>query len=359
MALELPGSLLIGFQTVMGPLELLYYAGYRIKQSQGLRNRKRLPHRVMSVGNITVGGTGKTPAVIAIAEEAKKRGYRPCVLTRGYRGKAKGPCFISKGEGALLDVDAAGDEAFLMAERLKGVPVVKGNDRYEAGMFALRELASQPSALGLQPFLFILDDGFQHWRLYRDEDILLIDGANPFGNRRLLPTGILREPPAEMGRADVIVLTKAARGPAGADNRAGLVAEIRRHNPLAPVYFSEHRPVFLRTSPGRELPLDLISGKPVFAFCGIANPDSFRETLLRINAHVRDVMVFGDHHTYRKQDLRQIHGAARRSGADWIVTTEKDIIKLKDFDLDENLLSLRIEFNIGEEFYERIFSASP
>ena len=156
----------------MGPLEFLYYTGYKLKKSRDLKSRKRLPAKVISVGNITVGGTGKTPAVIAIARKAKEYGYLPCILTRGYRGSAKGPCFVSRGEGPLLGVDEAGDEPVLMAERLTGVPIVKGSDRYEAGMFALDCLDS-PS------LLFILDDGFQHRALHRDVDVLLIDGMNP------------------------------------------------------------------------------------------------------------------------------------------------------------------------------------
>jgi len=339
----------------MGPLEFIYYLGYSFQKSRSLKNRKRLPCRVISVGNLTVGGTGKTPAVMAVAKEAKRRGFLPCVLTRGYKGKAKGPLFISKGEGALLSAAEAGDEASLMAERLKGVPIVKGADRHEAGMFALREMTSQLSAFNPQTFLFILDDGFQHWKLHRDLDILLIDSSDPFGNGRLLPSGILREPLREMRRADIIVLTR-TRKEAGFDlARKDLESEIRRYNPDAPIFCGWHEPVGFRTLSGRDLPLDILDGKPVFAFCGIGNPASFRSTLAGINAEVRGFRAFRDHHAYRRPEIGRIIEGAGKCGADWIVTTEKDIMRLRDFDIAQNILSLRIEFAVEKGFYDRLF----
>jgi len=335
----------------MGPLEFLYYSGYCIKKYNDQRKQKRLPGRVISVGNLTTGGTGKTPAVIAIAEEAKRSGYQPCVITRGYKGRARGPCFISRGEGALLGVEEAGDEAVLMAERLSGVPVVKCADRYRGGLFAISELSSRWPALGHQ-LLFILDDGFQHWRLYRDVDILLIDGTNPFGNRRLIPSGILREPVRETKRADLIVITKAS-ALGGAIQT--LIDEIRGYNPDAPIFSADHKPAGLRTLSGEVLPSDFISGRAVFGFCAIGNPLSFRDTLLRVGAGLKGFMSFRDHFEYNQQDIFRIDEAARKSGADWIVTTEKDIIKLKGIELPDNLLSLCIEFIVDRRFYEEIF----
>ncbi|HWR59088.1 MAG TPA: tetraacyldisaccharide 4'-kinase [Thermodesulfovibrionales bacterium] len=331
----------------MGPLELIYYLGYSLRKNRDMKNRRRLPRKVISVGNLTLGGTGKTPAVIALAEEARKRGLQPCVLTRGYKGKAQGPCFVSKGNGPLLSAEEAGDEAFLMAERFKGVPIVKGRDRYEAGMFALQHLQFE--------LLFIMDDGFQHWKLWRDRDILLINGTDPFGNKKLFPSGILREPLSEMKRADIIVITKISREIAGDICSNSLMSEIKQYNPDAPVYIGEHIPVCLRTLSGEELTLGTISGKKVFSFCGIAGPSSFKESLLRTGADVKGFMAYRDHHRYSPGDVIRICEAAVRSGADWIVTTEKDIIKLTDFGLPENLLALRIEFRTEEGFYETVF----
>lgn len=332
----------------MGPWEFLYYLGYSYKKNQSLKKRKRLPRRVISIGNLTVGGTGKTPAVIALAQEAKKRGDQPCVLTRGYKGKAAGPCVISKGDGPLLGIEETGDEALLMARKLKDIPVIKGNNRYEAGMFALETSIPGPS-------LFILDDGFQHWILDRDVDILLIDSANPFGNRKLLPSGILREPLTEMKRADIIVITKIPSH--GADFPGiedSLLREIRGYNLDAPLYVSSHLPVGLKTAAGQDLPLEAISGKPVFGFCGIGNPDSFKRTLAAIRAQVRGFIAFRDHYPYGERDIRRIFETARECAADWIVTTEKDIMRLKDLPRRDDLVSLRIEFKIEEGFYDMV-----
>jgi tetraacyldisaccharide 4'-kinase len=340
----------------MGPLEFIYYLGYSFKKSRTLKDRKRLPRRVISIGNLTTGGTGKTPAVIAVAEEAKRRGFRPCILTRGYLGKAKGPCFVGRGDGALMSVDQAGDEAVLMAARLEGVPVVKGADRYEAGLFALRELMSQPSAFSPQTLLFILDDGFQHWKLCRDLDILLIDSTNPFGNKRLLPSGILREPMKEMERADIIVLTKTQKEADPDRTESALTREIRNYNLHAPIYSGSHRPAGLRPVSGRDMPLDVLEAKPVFAFCGIGNPASFRAALAEIGADVRGFRAFRDHHPYHRRDVSGIISEAQKCKADWIVTTEKDIMRLRDFDLPWSVAALGIEFEVEEAFYDRIFT---
>lgn len=340
--------LLIGFWTIMGPWEFLYYLGYSYKRTQGFKRRKRLPRKVISIGNLTVGGTGKTPAVIALAREAKKRGQQPCILTRGYKGKAAGPCVISRGDGPLLGVEETGDEALLMAGKLKNIPVIKGNDRYEAGMFALNASIPDPS-------LFILDDGFQHWVLDRDVDILLIDRTNPFGNRKLLPSGILREPLTAMERADIIVITKTpSHIAASAEGEDKLLREIREYNRDAPLYVSSHVPVGLETTSGQDLPLETISGKTVFGFCGIGNPDSFKHTLAAIGAQVRGFMPFRDHYPYSERDIRHIFDRAQECAADWIVTTEKDIMRLKDFPPRDNLISLRIEFKIEEGFYDGV-----
>jgi tetraacyldisaccharide 4'-kinase len=255
---------------------------------------------------------------------------------------------ISKGDGPLLGVDEAGDEALLMAERLRHIPVIKGNNRYEAGMFALEASIPDPS-------LFILDDGFQHWVLDRDVDILLIDGTNPFGNRKLLPSGILREPLAEMKRADIIVITRTPFHTAESQGtKDDLIREIRQYNLDAPLYFSSHSPSGVRTLSGEALPLRTISGKKVFGFCGIGNPASFRDTLSALGTEVRGFMAFRDHYRYRERDVRHIYDSADKCAADWIVTTEKDIMRLKDFPPGDNLVSLQIDFTIEEGFYEKV-----
>jgi tetraacyldisaccharide 4'-kinase len=353
----------------MTPLEFLYYLGYSIKKLYALKNQKRLSNKVISIGNLTLGGTGKTPATIALAEEAKKRGFKPCILTRGYRGTAEGPCFVSKGNGPILDEYRAGDEALLMAEKLNSIPVIKGKDRYKAGLFALSSLPST-----LRPDLFILDDGFQHWWLFRDIDILLIDSTNPFGNRRLLPLGFLREPIGAIKRADIIVITKTHTHPTsskvGIDSYRGegkgvsnksqmskvknLIQEIKRYNSKASIFFAEHRPSkFIKTN-GEIMPIEWAKDKKLFGFCGIGNPLSFRATLLSEDINLTGFKTFRDHYRYNQGDIHTILTNAKRGNAEWIVTTEKDIMRLKRLEIPENLISLGIEFNVDKRFYEEV-----
>jgi tetraacyldisaccharide 4'-kinase len=301
--------------------EFFYFLGYSLKKRHALNSQRKLPRKVISVGNITLGGTGKTPAAIALAKEAKKRGLMPCILTRGYKGIARGPCFVSRGEGPLLDEYHAGDEAVLMAEKLEDVPVVKGKNRYEAGMFALSSL---PSAF--IPDLFVLDDGFQHWHLFRDKDVLLVDGINPFGNGRLLPIGSLREPVNATARAD------------------------------APIFFADHRPSVFTAASGDAFPLEWAKNREIFGFCGIGRPESFRETLLSAGANLKGFKGFRDHHRYTGSDIGAIIKNATRCGAGWIVTTEKDIMRLKGMDLPENLVALGIDFVTDREFYDKVLN---
>jgi tetraacyldisaccharide 4'-kinase len=336
----------------MHPFELLYYFGSSAKKHYSLKHRQRLPHRVVSIGNITAGGTGKTPAAVALAEEAKRRGLYPVILTRGYRGRAKGPCFVTKGKGPLLSVDDAGDEALLMAERLDGVPVVKGRDRYEAGRYALAHIDHEGEVL------FILDDGFQHWRLYRDKDIVLIDTLNPFGNRVLLPFGRLREPLGSLGRADIIVLSRSGRGEQDRQGRPcvdALVREIRSYNTKARIFQAEHMPVSCRLLSGDKRPPEWLFGKKVFGLSAIGNPLSFEKTVLSLGAQFLGRRMFRDHHRYSSSDVARVLKGAQKSGAEWIVTTEKDIIKLRNLDLPDNILIIEITFSVEEGFYEEAF----
>ncbi|MCX5718889.1 MAG: tetraacyldisaccharide 4'-kinase [Nitrospirae bacterium] len=350
----------------MNPFEYLYSIGLSIKKHYALRNQKKLPCKVISIGNITFGGTGKTPATIAIAEEAKKRGFKPCILTRGYKGKIKGPCFISKGDGPLVSEQEGGDEPVLMAEKLKDVPIIKCPDRYKGGIFAIQNLKSQISSrtcFGIKSqILFILDDGFQHWNLFRDRDILLIDGKNPFGNRRLLPLGQLREPLSAINRPDIIVLTKMDNPVMSQSTTHGqsivddLIEEIKLYNSRAPIFLAEHHPSKFITTTGEVLPLEWAKEQKFFGFCGIGNPESLIQTLFTSGVELTGFKIYRDHYRYRMKDLEIIKKSAEQSGANWIVTTEKDIMRLKEFSLPENLVTLAIEFTVDKKFYEEVFS---
>jgi tetraacyldisaccharide 4'-kinase len=345
----------------MNLIELLYYMGYLLKRYKDLKNQKKLPYKVISIGNITVGGTGKTPATIAIAEEAKKRGLTPIILTRGYKGKTKGSCLVSKGDGPLMGEVDAGDEAILMAEKLKGVPVIKGEDRYNGGMFAIEHLKSEivrPES----EILFILDDGFQHRRLFRDKDILLIDSQKPFGNKRLLPVGALREPVNAISRADIIVLTKTENIGKETEYREqtlqnkSLIKEVRKYNKKASIFFADHRPLRFISTQGDIFPLEWSKDKVFFAFCGIGDPESFKRTLLSSNIILKGFKSYRDHYRYSLKDIENIINQSKKSMADWIVTTEKDIMRLRNIGVIENIVALEIEFVPDIGFYDEVFS---
>ena len=327
----------------MTPAEFLYYLGYSFKKWRSVCMQKRLPYKVISIGNITVGGTGKTPAAIALAEEAKKRGFLSVVITRGYRGKAKGPCFINNGGRVVLSVEEAGDEPVVMAQRLKNVPVVKSADRYEGGLFAARHFGNQNL-----PLLFILDDGFQHWRLARDVDIVLVDGQNPFGNRKMLPVGPLRGPLTELKYADILVITKKRNEP--------LAAELKEINREAPVYFASHEITGLRDPGGSLTDIGIMKGKNVLAFCGIANPGSFLNTLSTLDCSIADLKKYRDHYRYNQRDMSDLEEMGRRLGADLLITTEKDMVKIRELPrIPANLFSLEIGFGVEQDFYDEVF----
>ncbi len=340
--------------------EFFYYIGYSLDKHFKLKHQKHLPHKVISIGNITVGGTGKTPAAIAIAEEAKKRGFYPIILTRGYRGKAKGPCFVKdsnelsvmgnelkKQNNALRITHHAlrsyGDEPVLIAERLKEVPIIKCADRYEGGLFALNSLRITHHASPV----FILDDGFQHWKLYRDIDIVLIDGLNPFGNRRLLPMGPLREPLNELKRADIFVVTKTK-------NKV-LADELGNINPEAPVYFSEYKVNKIKDADNNEYQIEILKDKKVFAFCGIANPKSFESTVLPLCKELSGFKAYRDHHRYTERDMFYLENQFKTLKCDFLITTEKDMVKIKELKVPVNLLYVEIGFGINKEFFECLF----
>ncbi|MGD0282173.1 MAG: tetraacyldisaccharide 4'-kinase [Dissulfurispiraceae bacterium] len=336
-------------------LEFLYYIGYELKKRYSFRRRRKLPYAVISIGNITVGGTGKTPAVIAIAEESVRRGFSPVILTRGYRGRAPGPCLVSTGKLSVRNfvgdphkiihtVQDAGDEPVLIAGRLKGVPVIKSADRYEGGIFALQSFPPDAAA----PFLFILDDGFQHWKLYRDVDIVLIDGLNPFGNRRLLPLGVLREPPGELKRAGIFIITRR--------RNARLLDELRDAWPEKPVYLSEYRVVRAANRTAGELTPEALENKRVFAFCGIAHPESLEQTLLSLSVRIVGFKAFRDHHFYTQADMHYLESQSRELGCELMLTTEKDMVKLRELKIPDNVFSLEMTWDTDAAFYDDIFS---
>jgi tetraacyldisaccharide 4'-kinase len=280
---------------------------------------------VISVGNLTVGGTGKTPLTAWIAGRLLEEGRRPAVVSRGYGGSSgRGPCIVSRGAGPLLPAAVAGDEPVLLARLLPGVRVVVGSDRV-AGARAAREAGAD---------VLVLDDGFQHRRLARDLDLVLLDSHDPFGAYRLLPSGPLREPVASLKRAHAVILTRSRPG----EPFPFLERVIRRHAGQVPVLRAGHRPTGFVDAAGSVRP----PPARAVAFCGIGSPDAFLVDLVREGVEVLEERRFPDHHRFRAAELTEITALAQRHGA-VPVTTEKDLVRLPAPDALPGLLALRIE----------------
>jgi len=269
----------------------------------------------VSVGNLTAGGGGKTPIVMWLAEVLSDRGMRPAILSRGYGRKGD--------EVRVVDPDGPwhvfGDEPAMMARKLGNVPVVVSGDRHRAGLKLLGHKDVD---------LFILDDGFQHRALKRDLDIVAIDNHRRFGTGWLLPAGILREPVKRLRDADFVVMTKAA-GPDAqfAKYLSGIYS--------GPVLWADYRPVSLLPVKGVSSGAEMAHPEGSFiAFCGIADPEGFRISLDRLGLNVHDLIVFPDHHPYSSSDMVRILETARLAGARALVTTEKDAVRLPQFEFD-------------------------
>lgn len=284
-------------------------------------NRVCVP--VISVGNLLMGGTGKTPHVIAICRQIQRSGGKPAVVTRGYGGRVgKGPLVISDGTGARTTVEHAGDEPFMMAEQLPGIPVIAGSRRYKCAEAAVKNYHAD---------IIVLDDGFQHMALHRDLDIVLVPALHPMGNRHVFPAGELREPVAALQRAHCIVIT-------GCDGVSEAEAEILRAKlhaeaPALPVFTSGNRPGPLKILkgdiPGIVTNDTLPSEIKFFSICAIGAPEHFYAMLTRTGLCLCGAISYRDHHFYTWSDMEKIYRMASRAGADAIVTTAKDSVKLK------------------------------
>lgn len=304
----------------------------------------KLSRPVVSVGNLTAGGTGKTPMVIHLARFLRERGYRPAVLSRGYGSRGgKSVNVVSDGKAVLLDPERAGDEPFLMARVLGDVPVITGPNRVDAGRTAIRLF---------RPDLLLLDDGFQHRKIRRDLDVVLLDANRPFGNGRILPGGPLREPLRGLSRADLIVLTGEETGnPAPPED-----PRIPRDKPL--FHAARKAEAFLRGRENRSYPLEHLAGKPLFVFSGIGNPESLQRLLSAIPGTALTCRIFPDHHRYTAGDVERIREEASRIPGAAFVTTEKDAVRLEKFSrFFEDLYRLRISMTFrakAKEFESRV-----
>lgn len=298
-----------GTRALLWPLSMVYgaVAHFRARAYRtGLRKQRRLDGCVISVGNLTTGGTGKTPMVAWIAERLMKGGKATCILTRGYRGESR--------EGA---VDSSDEVKLLRARLGERVAIGVGADRYASG----RELARQ----GIE--WFVLDDGFQHLQLARDLDLVLIDATNPFGGGCLLPAGRLREPKSALRRADIIVITRSAHAPA-------VEAAVRRES-SAPIFYAHSRLDAIRSFTDGQMGGAISTAEvgPAFAFCGIGNPGAFLADLRAWGVQVAGHKFFRDHHRYTSRDDEEIMRGAKAAGARALICTEKDLYNLcsKDY----------------------------
>jgi tetraacyldisaccharide 4'-kinase len=313
---------------ILPPLSVLYGAITRARLSlyrRGTLQSFKLERPVISVGNITTGGTGKTPLVEWVARTVAATGRRVCILTRGYgRDNPGRRVVVSDGNTVLAAPSEAGDEPFLLASNLLGVAaVIADADRVAAGRHAIAQFNTD---------CFVLDDGFQHLRLERDLDIVTIDATNPWGGGHLLPYGRLREPPSSLSRADCVVITRIDQ----ASNVPALTEKLRLLTNNAPIFHLRMR--VTRLKPFKNAP-EMIA-PPVAAFCALGNPQSFFNQLSHEVVFQRS---FPDHHRYTQHDLASLTAAAQRAGAKSLITTAKDAVKLQSLSLSLPCYILEIE----------------
>ncbi len=323
--------------------------------------RKRILHDqplgclVVVVGNLTVGGTGKTPVVEKFARALRDRGRKVAILSRGYKSKsapmwqrfwwrlthaeAPAPRIVSDGTTVLLDSESAGDEPYMLARNLPGVIVLVDKDRVKAGEYAIKKFGCDT---------LVLDDGFQYLPLKGRLNLLLVDKTNPFGNGHLLPRGILREPIKHLKRASYVFLTKS-----NGQRDPELEALIASHNPNVDIIECAHRPRHLQRfgaaidAPDVREPLEFLKGRRVFAFSGIATPESFEKFIRDLGAKLVGRERFLDHYRFDKEDLAELFAMAKRERADCLVTTEKDAVRIsEDLVCPLPLYYLRLEIEI-------------
>jgi len=286
---------------------------------------------VISVGNLTLGGTGKTPMVEWLARWFRRRGVRVAILSRGYG-----------------QIEGLNDEGLVLEENLPDVPHLQNPDRVAL---------AQAAAIELETELLVLDDGFQHRRLARDLDVVLLDALEPFGLGYLFPRGLLREPVGSLRRAHVVVLSRADQ--VGAAGRAAIRTEVERKAGPRPWVEARHAPLDLIDCVGTSSPLEFVDGKSVAAFCGIGNPEGFRRTLLPLCRDLLDLRVFPDHHLYSAADAGSLERWASDLGADLVLTTQKDLVKLRASSLGPaplRALRIGLEVTAGGEIMDDVLA---
>lgn len=317
-------SILAGIYSCSVRIRLKLYA-------TGLKQSRKLDTPVISIGNIVLGGTGKTPFTIYLCQMLLNAGLKPAVLSRGYRGTAeKRNLLVSNGKEVLCSPTESGDEPWLMAKKFSGVPVAVGGVRYKSASLC----QADPT---LNPDIFVLDDGFQHIQLQRDINIVLIDATSPFGGEYVVPRGILREPLSSLERADAFVVT---RTHLEGEDRDRIRSRLNGYSPLAPVFFYSHRLSGFSPVSGTENndgPSASCAGDPPgsnsFVLAAIGNPLQFIRDLENLGLNISGQALMRDHHPFSQQELGRVMEEFEDSGAEFIVTTEKDAVRLSNLNL--------------------------
>ncbi|MGA7564015.1 MAG: tetraacyldisaccharide 4'-kinase [Desulfobaccales bacterium] len=325
-----------------GGLAFLYGLGARTRRALyagSLLRARRLPAPVVSVGNLTVGGTGKTPVTACLTRLFQAQGRKVAILSRGYGGRSQGVACISDGRRIYQKPPQAGEEAYWLASTLPGAAVFTSASRYAAGLAAWKQV---------RPDLFLLDDGFQHFQLHRDLDIVLLDAAAPFGNGRLLPRGLLREPPAALANknaAQVLILTRFQE-----DRDRRTLADLQRQFPDKTVLTASIAPAAVRLVPaGEPSPPAILGNQSLLAFAALARPEVFRRTLEELGIHLLGFRAFPDHHPYQPGELAALVREAETAGALALVTTAKDWARLAErWDQPMPLWVLEVEAQISQ-----------
>lgn len=332
-----------GFQAAVKTRRFLYNVRILRDSTLGVQ--------VIAIGNLTVGGTGKTPVVEKLARVLQDEGRHVAILSRGHRSKPAPlptrilnkllfrddrtpPRVVSDGKSLLLDSDTAGDEPYMLASNLKDVVVLVDKDRVKSGRYAIEKFGCDT---------LLLDDGFQYWRLAgRRSDIVLIDCQQPFGNERLLPRGTLREPPSHLARAKYIWITKSD------GNTEALRKRIAQHNATASIVECIHHPLYFEdVFTGERQGIDFLQGKRVASLSGIAQPESFEQSLNRLGGELVYTKRFADHHRFSQQEIINVINRSKKRDAQVIVTTQKDAVRFPKIDRrDLPMLFMRVEIKI-------------
>ncbi len=341
-------------RTAASLLAPVYCAGletYLFPYKIGLRRRTVLPAPVISIGNLTVGGTGKTPLTISLCRMLQSKGIHPAVLNRGYGGgHERDSVIVSDEQSVQLGAQEAGDEAYLLAKNLPGAPVIAGKDRRITGALAIGRF---------QPDLLILDDGLQFWQLHRDLDIVLLNACDPFDNGWTFPRGLLREPPSHLRRANIILLTHALR--IDKKHRDELIQQLRKLAPGRPILSADMAPDGLRSLiDGKLLPNHWLQGKRIVALSAIGQPAIFETMLGEMGANVADQFRLRDHASLTIEGWDQVDDHAKKTGAEAIVMTEKDAVKLPagwKSDMPKLILQVRMQVEGEQELLHLVQEA--